>query len=1310
MVRDHKMNISGIANCVWVLSVVSLLVGSVQGRRSFAAVKKPDPKNAAATARWLVSQNSWGVLNTLSAELGGAPFGNVVSFSDGEPGKGAGVPYFYLTTLDPTAQNALKDQRSSFTISEYPLGTCGKADPENPTCAKITLTGKLISVDEKSKEAESARNALFAKHPEMKGWPKGHDFQVYKLVIKDIFLIDWFGGPKPLTVDEYLKTKIASAKCLTLLTLKRLSSSSSASPSSIVFSLPFVHEMLPLSSSFPLKPLTSPIFPFPITPFLPTNRPIGKTFVRCSLPSPQSRTLPQTAIQRIADKLRSLGFSEDDSSSSVSNRQTKNSSSNPGEIFIPLPNALPKHRVGHTLDPSWSTPENPVPTPGSGNSIIRYHELRRVARKEKWEKMKEERGKGKIPTLAELNLPPSERRRLTTIGIAEKRKLKVGKAGITEGIVNGIHERWRQAEVVKIVCEDLCKLNMKRTHDLLERKTGGLVVWRSGSKIVLYRGANYKYPYFLEDNESNDDGETKEKLSPVMDGSSGGKTAPANTVQRKIVQGVGVPERVRFQLPGEAQLEEEADRLLEGLGPRFTDWWGYDPLPIDADLLPAVVPGYRRPFRLLPYGIQAKLTNDEMTTLKRLGRPLPCHFALGRNRKHQGLAAAIVKLWEKCEIAKIAVKRGVQNTNSELMAEELKWLTGGVLLSRDREFIVLYRGKDFLPAAVSSAISERRRRPGIHGDGPKIVQSTLRLDESPKEELENETDDGGAPSDQRNYVPQRQKQRSTEAAMKKTSVKIAVTLEKKAKAEKLLAELEGAEEPKQPEVDIEGISEEERYMLRKIGLRMKPFLLLGRRGVFDGTVENMHLHWKYRELVKLICKERDFETAQQVAKTLEAESGGILVALERVSKGHAIIVYRGKNYKRPASLRPQTLLSKREAMKRSLEAQRRESLKLHVLKLTRNIEDLKDNMFKNMEEAQGLDSLDSSRCEVKEELNVESDYPDQQSELVILDHSEENEVKADLNMGSDNPDQQSELVILDHSEENNEMMEKRGSDSNFLSLTDGLDVLSDGISTQQAIQNEVSPTVSLVETARSDPESLFQSSDEHAQGRQLSATTDRAVNSTPSHVSFMSERSHFTPSVRLDHTPSSADCSVGQNLKDSQTGTAASSVVKGKNEMMPSSRVQLSNRDRLILRKQALKMKNRPVLSVGKSNILSGVVKTIKAHFQRYPLAIVNVKGRAKGTSVQEVVFQLEQETGAVLVSQEPSKVILYRGWGAEAEAGAVDKKKHKKKSQPSQRIGDVSDDGVSKETRPAISLELMKAIRLECGLLDSKQKHNSYI
>lgn len=96
-----------------------------------------------------------------------------------------------------------------------------------------------------------------------------------------------------------------------------------------------------------------------------------------------------------------------------------------------------------------------------------------------------------------------------------------------------------------------------------------------------------------------------------------------------VVIGVGSPNKVRPRLEGEAQLEEEADRLLDGLGPRFVDWWGYSPLPIDADLLSPLVPGFRKPFRLLPFGIKPKLTDREMTILRRLSKPLPCHFALG---------------------------------------------------------------------------------------------------------------------------------------------------------------------------------------------------------------------------------------------------------------------------------------------------------------------------------------------------------------------------------------------------------------------------------------------------------------------------------------------------------------------------------------------------------------------------------------------------------------------------------------------------------------------------------------------------------
>lgn len=1058
--------------------------------------------------------------------------------------------------------------------------------------------------------------------------------------------------------------------------------------------------LLPLSnhhSSFPSKTLTPPkpflfLFPSPLPKTLPSLTPkVPRDLLLLRASAADAQILPHSAIQRIADKLRSLGYVEDDASDNNETQLTPSltHSASAGEIFVPLPNQLPKYRVGHTFDSSWSTPENPVPVPGSGNVIRRYHELRSEVLKEKEKEKRRTVERENVPTLAELKLPPEELRRLRSIGIRLKQKLKVGKAGITEGIVNGIHERWRHTELVRIKCDDICKLNMKRTHDLLERKTGGLVIWRSGSNIVMYRGAHYKYPYFLSENNKTNEtsngalhmdgrkiGENDKCSSGMHVVESAGCPLSNRTSQPPLIQGVGSPNRVRFQLPGEAQLAEESDHLLEGLGPRFTDWWGYDPLPVDADLLPAVIPGYRRPFRLLPYGVKPKLTNDEMTTLKRLGRPLPCHFTLSRNRKLQGLAASIVKLWEKCEIAKIAVKRGVQNTNSELMAEELKWLTGGILLSRDREFIVLYRGKDFLPAAVSLAV-EQRRNSGLDGLENRRGRSSLVTNVQNHKpgtmnlDLEAEHDDGKPGTVDRAFeaehkvVSEQKKLRSSESAITRTSTKLSMALMKKARAETLLTELENEEIQQPSEIDKEGITEEERYMLRKVGLRMKPFLLLGRRGVFDGTVENMHLHWKYRELVKIICGERSIEEVHARARTLEAESGGILVAVERVSKGHAIIVYRGKNYKRPASLRPQTLLNKREALKRSIEAQRRESLKLHVLKLTRDVDDLKLELAKDQE---------TINKQLPKDLKLQMV---QEGELDKRQSNKYEKFDTDLQSCSTSPACEQENV---------EVIDRHGANSTSVGTNVVVDTLGRNLLATQGDAprgfsiKDVEEDGDKFDTIESEPssESVFEESD-------VLMDMDGAVVDVESMV-------RTCPDVYKSegHFPTISNAEPFNSPKSEQEVSVLGAVEDG-SEKIPFRAARLSNRERLLLRKQALGMKKRPVLAVGKSNIVTGVAKTIKTHFQKHPLAIVNIKGRAKGTSVQEVVSELEQATGAVLVSQEPSKVILYRGWGAGDQPG-------KRKGKNTRDLGNTptgQEDGVCQ----VISPELVSAIRLECGL-----------
>ena len=188
---------------------------------------------------------------------------------------------------------------------------------------------------------------------------------------------------------------------------------------------------------------------------------ISRTSPRASLSNPPTVDqfpAPKSAVQRIAEKLRALGFIEEDAPNS--------NTSSAGEIFIPTPVDLPKHRVGHTIDSSWSSPESPVPVPGSGPSIARFHEIRKKAGLEN----------GQTPPTptplmaAELLIPSKELRRLRSLGIKLERKfrLKVGKSGITEGIVNSIHERWRRSELVKIQCEDICRMNMKRTHEILE--------------------------------------------------------------------------------------------------------------------------------------------------------------------------------------------------------------------------------------------------------------------------------------------------------------------------------------------------------------------------------------------------------------------------------------------------------------------------------------------------------------------------------------------------------------------------------------------------------------------------------------------------------------------------------------------------------------------------------------------------------------------------------------------------------------------------------------------------------------------------
>ncbi|ONH97762.1 hypothetical protein PRUPE_7G208300 [Prunus persica] len=557
--------------------------------------------------------------------------------------------------------------------------------------------------------------------------------------------------------------------------------------------------------------------------------------------------------------------------------------------------------------------------------------------------------------LAERMLPDHELRRLRNVSLRMLERIKVGVTGITQALVNTIHEKWKIDEVVKLKFEEPFSLNMKRTHEILESKTGGLVIWRSGSSVVLYRGMTYNLPCvqtYAKHSQTN---------SHMLQHSENATSDSMHNVGVKDVSrttdfpSLESAEYLKDLSQRELMALNDLNHLLDELGPRFKDWIGREPLPVDADLLPSVVRGYKTPFRLLPYGFRPCLRDKDMTKYRRLARTVPPHFALGRNRELQGLANAMMKLWEKSAIAKIAIKRGVQNTCNERMAEELKRLTGGTLLSRNKDFIVFYRGNDYLPSVVTGVLEERRKLRDLQQDEEEQARQmasdyVVSNSEASKGQFVAGTlaETMAATTHWRNQLTIDKVEKMRRDSTFARHASLVRHLEKKLallrKAEKALARVQESLEPSDLPDDLETLTDEDRFLFRKIGLSMKPFLLLGRREVYSGTIENMHLHWKHKELVKIIVRGKSFEQVKHIAISLEAESGGVLVSLDKTTKGYAIILYRGKNYQCPLPLRPRNLLTRRQALARSVELQRREALKHHISDLQEKVGLLKSEL------------------------------------------------------------------------------------------------------------------------------------------------------------------------------------------------------------------------------------------------------------------------------------------------------------------------------------------------------------------------------
>ncbi|WCJ37257.1 RNA-binding CRS1 / YhbY (CRM) domain protein [Euphorbia peplus] len=223
------------------------------------------------------------------------------------------------------------------------------------------------------------------------------------------------------------------------------------------------------------------------------------------------------------------------------------------------------------------------------------------------------------------------------------------------------------------------------------------------------------------------------------------------------------------------------------------------------------------------------------------------------------------------------------------------------------------------------------------------------------------------------------------------------------KEERLLQSLKKIEPAESSEAthDPEILTPEEHFFFLKMGLKSKNYVPVGRRGIYQGVILNMHLHWKKHQTLQVVVKTFTPEEVKEIAAELARLTGGIVLDIHEKD---TIIMYRGKNYSQPPTeiMSPRVTLPRKKALDKSKYRDGLRALRRYIPRLEQDLELLRAQpRAKSESESIPVEEIPESCIDGESVTNIPWKNSEKREVLDGKNQFSEDESGTDLGMISD---------------------------------------------------------------------------------------------------------------------------------------------------------------------------------------------------------------------------------------------------------------------------------------------------------------------